>query len=94
MLCSLEFMIAQAERFVKREEACLSMESKKAHKRAKFQKTLYKTRKNGYPIRVYCKTRMRWDAAAMSAKRAGGWCNSGREARQEITCPAALPKHE
>ena len=24
----------------------------------------------------------------MSAKRAGGWCNSGREARQGITCPA------
>jgi hypothetical protein len=59
-------------------------------KRRFFQKTLYKNGKKGYHIPVYGETRMRQDAAAYSAKRAGGWCNSGREARQEITCPAAL----
>ena len=85
-------MIAQAEAIVKKDALEQKAGDKKARQDAIFQKTLYKTRKNGYHSCVYCKTRMRWDAAAMSAKRAGGWCNSGREARQEITCPAAVLK--
>lgn len=64
----------------------------KTEQRRNFTKTLYKLGKSGYHIQVYCKTRMRQDAAAANAQRAGEGCNSGREARPEITCPAAAPK--